>query len=127
MIANPCRSWDPTISGKVKGRRNNAVVWLDQNVVQDGRGYSNNFSKIYKYLINSKLINNHSLKEALIVADNKENERVSFSRKNKRDIQTLLKHNRDIKVISSIRKSFTEFKEMVSQYEGMSSILAEGV
>ena len=33
-----------------KGKRNDGVVWLDQDVNQDGRGISNNFSKIYKLL-----------------------------------------------------------------------------
>ncbi len=108
-----------------KGKRNNAVVWLNQNVNQDGRGISNNFSKIYKYLINSKLINNDSLKESLIIADNKEDEKVSFSKKHQKDIQTLLKHNRDIKVIQSIKKSFEEFKELVQQYKGKNAILSE--
>ena len=108
-----------------KGKRNNGVVWLNQNVNQDGRGISNNFSKIYKYLINSKLINNNSLKESLIIADNKENESVSFSKKNQKDIQTLLRHNRDIKVIKSIQRSFTDFKELVNQYKGKSAILSE--
>lgn len=108
-----------------KGKRNNGVVWLHQNVNQDGRGISNNFSKIYKYLINSKLINNDSLKESLIIADNKENESVSFSKKNQKDIQTLLKHNRDIKVIKSIQRSFSDFKEFVNQYKGRSVILSE--
>lgn len=108
-----------------KGKRNNAVVWLNQSVNQDGRGISNNFSKIYKYLINSKLINNNSLKESLIIADNKENESVSFSKKNQKDIQTLLKHNRDIKVIKSIQRSFNDFKELVNQYAGKSSMLSE--
>ncbi|WP_417873898.1 ATP-binding protein [Xanthomarina gelatinilytica] len=108
-----------------KGKRNNGVVWLNQNVNQDGRGISNNFSKIYKYLINSKLINNDSLKESLIIADNKENESVSFSKKNQKDIQTLLKHNRDIKVIKSIQRSFSDFKELVNQYKGKSAILSE--
>lgn len=108
-----------------KGKRNNGVVWLNQNVNQDGRGISNNFSKIYKYLINSKLINNNSLKESLIIADNKENESVSFSKKNQKDIQTLLRHNRDIKVIKSIQRSFTDFKELVNQYKEKSAILSE--
>jgi hypothetical protein len=108
-----------------KGKRNNGVVWLNQNVSQDGRGISNNFSKIYKYLINSKLITNDSLKESLIIADNKENESVSFSKKNQKDIQTLLRHNRDIKVIKSIQRSFSDFKELVNQYAGKSAILSE--
>lgn len=108
-----------------KGKKNNAVVWLNNNVNQDGREISNNFSKIYKYLINSKLINNESLKDSLIIADNKEAEVVSFSKKNQKDIQTLLKHNREIKTIQSIQKQFIEFKELVADFRGKSSILSE--
>lgn len=108
-----------------KGKRNNGVVWLNDNVNQDGRGISNNFSKIYKYLINSQLINNDSLKESLIIADNKETERVSFSKKNQKDIQNLLKHNRDIKAIKSIQRSFSTFTELVHQYAGKSTLLSE--
>jgi hypothetical protein len=108
-----------------KGKGNNGVVWLDKNVSQDGRGISNNFSKIYKYLINSKLIDNDSLKESLIIADNRENEKVSFSKKNQNDIRILLRHNRDIKIIRSIQKSFLDFKELINQYSGKSTILSE--
>lgn len=61
----------------------------------------------------------------MIIADNKENESVSFSKKNQKDIQTLLKHNRDIKVIKSIQRSFNDFKELVNQYVGKSTILSE--
>ena len=39
-----------------RGRKNNGVVWLDDKVRMDG--LSNNFSKIYRYLINTKLITN---------------------------------------------------------------------
>lgn len=108
-----------------KGKNNNAVVWVNQNVNQDGRGISNNFSKIYKYLINSKLINNQSLKQSLIIADNKEGEKVEFKKKNQRDIQKLLKQNSEIKVIQQIEKSFSEFEELVHQYEGKSNVLSE--
>jgi energy-coupling factor transporter ATP-binding protein EcfA2 len=54
-----------------RGKRNQGVVWLDDNVKSEG--LSNNFSRIYRYLINTKLITNKNLKEALIVADNREN------------------------------------------------------
>ncbi|MEY4330826.1 MAG: hypothetical protein RL609_1574, partial [Bacteroidota bacterium] len=55
-----------------RGKRNEAVVWLEDSVRTDG--LSNNFSKVYRYLINSKLITNKTLKESLIIADNRENE-----------------------------------------------------
>jgi len=108
-----------------KGRKNNGVVWLNDSSSQDQREITNNFSKIYRYLINSKLIDNKTLKESLIIADNKENEQVEFSKKNQKDIQTLLKHNREIKVIKSIQKSFGDFKESVNQYKAKNQILSE--
>lgn len=108
-----------------KGKRNNSVVWLNQDATQDARGISNNFSKIYKYLINSKLINNETLKDSLIIADNKAKEKVTFSKKNQKDILTLLKHNKGIKVIKSIQKNFNYFKELVNQYKGKGQILSE--
>ncbi|MRT18100.1 ATP-binding protein [Vitellibacter sp. q18] len=108
-----------------KGKKNNSVVWLNEGASQDQREISNNFSKIYRYLINSKLIDNKTLKESLIIADNKENEQVEFSKKNQKDIQTLLKHNREIKVIRSIQKSFSDFKELVNQYKAKNQILSE--
>lgn len=108
-----------------KGKKNNGVVWLNEGASQDQREITNNFSKIYRYLINSKLIDNKTLKESLIIADNKENEQVEFSKKNQKDIQTLLKHNREIKVIKSIEKNFTDFKELVNQYKAKNQILSE--
>ena len=110
-----------------KGKKNNGVVWLNEGASQDQREISNNFSKIYRYLINSKLIDNKTLKESLIIADNKENEQVEFSKKNQKDIQTLLKHNKELKVITSIQKSFSDFKEFFNQYKAKNQILSEVV
>jgi hypothetical protein len=108
-----------------KGKKNNGVVWLNEGASQDQREISNNFSKIYRYLINSKLIDNKTLKESLIIADNKEYEQIEFSKKNQKDIQNLLKHNREIKVIKSIQKSFSDFKELVNQFKAKNQILSE--
>lgn len=108
-----------------KGKRSNGVVWIKSSVSQDAGGMSNNFSKIYRYLINSKLINNQTLKDALIIADNRENEKVEFSKKNQTDIQKLLRLNEGIKVIENIQTSYQKFKELVNQYHGKNQMLAE--
>ncbi|MBL7942904.1 MAG: ATP-binding protein, partial [Flavobacteriales bacterium] len=97
-----------------RGRKNEAAVWLEEGVRTDG--LSNNFSKIYRYLINSKLITNKTLKESLIIADNRENEGLNFSQKNKKDITDLLRINEEIKVVKSIQKDFEEFREVVNLY-----------
>ena len=96
-----------------RGRRNNGLVWLEDNVLTDG--LSNNFSKIYRYLINSKLITNSTLKDALIIADNRDKEVLNFSQKSKKDINDLLKVNDEIKIISSIQNEFYQFREVVNQ------------
>lgn len=106
-----------------RGRRNNGVVWLENAVTSDG--LSNNFSKIYRYLINSKLINNKTLKEALIIADNRDGQTLNFSQKSRRDINDLLRINSDVKSISSIQKEFFEFRELVNQYKSKTKTLSE--
>jgi hypothetical protein len=106
-----------------RGKRNNGVVWLEDNVMSDG--LSNNFSKVYRYLINSKLITNPALKESLIIANNKDKEVLNFSQKSKKDINDLLRVNEEIKTISGIQKEFIEFREVVSQYKARTKILAE--
>ncbi len=106
-----------------RGRRNNGVVWLDENVKTDG--LSNNFSRIYRYLINTKLITNKNLKEALIVADNRENEVLNFSQKNKKDIIDLRKINNEIRNLKSVKNEFDEFREVVSHYNAKAKIISQ--
>jgi hypothetical protein len=108
-----------------RGKRNNGVVWLEDTVKTDG--LSNNFSKIYRYLINSKLIDNKALKDALIISDNRENDAVNFSQKNKKDINDLLRLNEEIKTIKAIQKDFISFREVVNQYKARTKLLAEWI
>jgi DNA polymerase III delta prime subunit len=106
-----------------RGKRNNAVVWLDDSVRSEG--ISNNFSRIYRYLINTKLITNKNLKEALIIADNRENESINFSQKNKKDINDLKRVNNEIRNLKSVKNEFDEFRELVSQYNAKAKIISE--
>jgi hypothetical protein len=106
-----------------RGTKNNAVVWLEDTVKADG--LSNNFSKVYRYLINSKLITNKTLKDSLIIADNRENESLNFSQKNKKDIIDLLRINEEIKSIKSVRTDFLEFRELVKLYNSKTKIVSE--
>lgn len=106
-----------------RGMDNDCAVWLEENVKADG--LSNNFSKIYRYLINTKLITNRTLKESLIIADNRENETLNFSQKNKKDINDLLRINNEIKNVKDVKNDFYEFREVVNQYRAKSKILGE--
>lgn len=102
-------------------RKSDAVVWIEDNVKSEG--ISNNFSKVYRYLINTKLITNKNLKEALIVADNRENEVLNFSQKNKKDIQDLVKINNEIRAIRAVKPDFEEFREMLNVFNAKSRII----
>jgi hypothetical protein len=106
-----------------RGTKNNAVVWLEDTVKADG--LSNNFSKVYRYLINSKLITNKTLKESLIISDNRENESLNFSQKNKKDIVDLLRINEEIKSVKSVRTDFLDFRELVKLYNSKTQIVSE--
>lgn len=106
-----------------RGKRNNAAIWLEDAVVSDG--LSNNFSKVYRYLINSKLINNKTLKDTLIIADSRDKEGINFSQKDRKDIINLLKANDEIKVYESIKNEFYQFREVVSQYRAKEKIVRE--
>jgi len=106
-----------------RGKRNDAVVWLEDNVKSDG--LSNNFSKIYRYLINSKLITNKTLKDALIIADNREGDGLNFSQKSKQEIFSLLKQNAEIKAIQGIKNDFEIFRESVRKYKSLSDVVSE--
>jgi energy-coupling factor transporter ATP-binding protein EcfA2 len=108
-----------------RGQNNQGVVWLSDTVVSDG--LSNNFSKIYRYLINSKLITNRTLKDSLIIADNRDREGVNFSQKSRKDIVDLLKINEEIKNVRNIQKDFYGFRELVSQYDAKGRLLGEYV
>lgn len=106
-----------------RGRRNDAVVWLEDSVKSDG--LSNNFSKIYRYLINSKLITNKTLKDALIIADSREGDGLNFSQKSKQEIFSLLKQNSEIKAIQGIKNDFEVFRESVRKYKSLSDVVSE--
>ncbi len=106
-----------------RGKRNDAAIWLEDAVVSDG--LSNNFSKVYRYLINSKLINNKTLKDTLIIADNRDKEGINFSQKDRKDIINLLKANDEIKVYESIKNEFYQFREVVSQHRAKEKIVRE--
>jgi hypothetical protein len=106
-----------------RGRRNNGVIWLEDSVISDG--LSNNFSKVYRFLINSKLITNKTLKESLMIADNRDKEGINFSQKSKKDINDLLRVNEEIKTISGIQKDFIQFREEINQYKAKTKNLAE--
>ena len=65
------------------------------------------------------------MKDAIIVADNKDKERLTFSHKSRKEIHDLLKVNDEIKAISRIKKDFLEFKDIYGQFNARTKLLAD--
>ncbi|MBI5539036.1 MAG: hypothetical protein HY951_03190 [Bacteroidia bacterium] len=53
-------------------KNKNPVVWIKREVKRKGRSLSNSFTDIYKHLIKTSEINEKSFKNALLIADNKQ-------------------------------------------------------
>ena len=53
-------------------KNKNPVVWIKREVKRKGRAFSNSFTDIYKHLIKTSDINEKSFKNALLIADNKQ-------------------------------------------------------
>lgn len=53
-------------------KNKNPVVWIKKEVKRKGRALSNSFTDIYKHLIKTSEINERSFKNALLIADNRQ-------------------------------------------------------
>lgn len=53
-------------------KNKNPVVWIKREVKRKGRALSNSFTDIYKHLIKTSEINERSFKNALLIADNRQ-------------------------------------------------------
>lgn len=53
-------------------KNKNPVVWIKREVKRKGRALSNSFTDIYKHLIKTSDINEKSFKNALLIADNRQ-------------------------------------------------------
>lgn len=53
-------------------KNKNPVVWIKREVKRKGRSLSNSFTDIYKHLIKTSEINEKSFKNALLIADNRQ-------------------------------------------------------
>ncbi len=93
-----------------KSKRDNTVIWLDDNSTQK------TFSKIYKYLLNTKLISNKKVKESLLIADKKNDEIREFSPGDNQKIEDIKRHQNYIGKLENIKKEFFEFKNIVDKY-----------
>ncbi|QTA78319.1 Uncharacterized protein dnl_05400 [Desulfonema limicola] len=95
-----------------------AVLWITDNVKRKGRSIENSFTRIYRYLINSKLITPDALQDALIIADNRQNETLTvFADSSKKDdIAKLHQYQEEIEKLKSMQADFEKFKLLTYEY-----------
>lgn len=92
-----------------KSKRDKTIIWLSKSTQKT-------FSKIYKYLLNTKLITDEKLKESLLIADSKDEQVREFSSRDNQIIEDIKKHQEYIKNLESIRNDFLEFKDIANEY-----------
>ena len=93
-----------------QSKRDKTVIWLNENSTLK------TFSKIYRYLLNTKLITNEKVKESLLIADRKNNEVREFSPSDNQKIEDIKRHQNYIGKLENIKKDFFEFKNIVYEY-----------
>lgn len=93
-----------------KSKREKTIIWLNDNSTQK------TFSKIYKYLLNTKLISNEKVKESLLIADKKNDEIREFSPSDNQKIEDIKRHQNYIGKLESIKKDFFVFKDTIEEY-----------
>ncbi|MCG8328140.1 MAG: hypothetical protein MI974_10665 [Chitinophagales bacterium] len=105
------------------GNKNDAAVWLTDKCKISGT--YNSFNKVYRYLINSKLIDNRALKDILLIADNRDQDELSYSRQNIQQIDKLRYQSQQIAILKNIKTEFNQFKVLVSEVEGIYGALCQ--
>jgi hypothetical protein len=96
------------------------VVWLNDRTKRHGSTNSNNFNQIYRYLINSNLISDDRLKEAIIIANNRQNEKVSFAEGGKDDLLKIEKLSEEIRRYKEVRgEDYDRLKNVFQEYKDL--------
>lgn len=107
-----------------EGRNNRAVVWLTRDNKTSGNISS--FSKVYRYLINSRSITTDKLKEILLIANNRERRTLSYRERDMRSIEQLRQQRERMLTLRSIRPEFEDLFESHRQNKDRLQLLISG-
>lgn len=101
-------------------KENKPVVLTTDKITRTRKALSNNFSKIYRYLLKSSEINEDEFKRALLIADNKQDEKlIVFADRSKRQIYELRQTKNEIDILRSITKDFEILKRVNDDYNSL--------
>lgn len=107
------------------GKANDAAVWLRPS--GHGRG-AEGFSKLYRYLIDTRLIDDAALREILLLADHRSEDRLSYGGVNLSDIERLRKLKAQADLLHKNQDKFERFQQdyrrLASEREGLNHLAA---
>lgn len=107
-------------------KNKNPVVWIKREVKRKGRAYSNSFTEIYKHLIKTSEINEKSFKNALLIADNKQDVSLNvFTSSSFDKINEFEKKKTHLDNLSSVKLDFEKLKILNDKFIGEEIILGK--
>lgn len=110
-----------------KDTKRNAFLWINDSVRRKGQSLENSLTKTYRFLLNASSIDDNALREALIIADNRQGLSLDvFANKNKIETVEKLKNESNyINKLTKIKKEFEDFKLLVNSTESKKKLVAE--
>lgn len=110
-----------------KDTKRNAFLWINDSVKRKGQSLENSLTKTYRFLLNASSIDDNALREALIIADNRQALSLDvFANKNKIETVEKLKNESNyISKLTKIKKEFEDFKLLVNVTESKKKLVAE--
>ena len=107
-------------------KNKNPAVLINSKVKRKGRSFSNSFTDIYKYLIKTSEINERAFKNALLVADNRQEVSLNIFTKESSDELEKFENKKDhLSKLQSVKSDFETLIELNNQYVSKEAILGK--
>lgn len=107
-------------------KNKNPVVHINNKVKRKGRSFSNSFTDIYKYLIKTSEINEKAFKNALLVADNRQDVSLNiFTKESSDEIEKFENKKDHLSRLQSVKSDFEKLKELNNQFLSKESYLGK--
>jgi hypothetical protein len=107
-------------------KNKNPVVQINNKVKRKGRSFTNSFTDIYKHLIKTSEINEKAFKNALIVADNRQEVSLNiFTKESSEEIDKFVNRKNYLRKLQSIKLDFDTLKELNNLFISKESYLGK--
>jgi hypothetical protein len=107
-------------------KNKNPVVWIKREVKRKGRAFSNSFTDIYKHLIKTSDINERSFKNALLIADHKQDVSLNvFTTSSFDKINEFEKKKAHVNNLSAVKLDFEKLKLLNDKFISEENILGK--